>query len=70
MIYSYGAGFLKSLLLLTTEVEFVGVVVHATSIGIHLLGTLLVKFFQPGNGKTIRHSDKLDGNAIAQVNNA
>lgn len=34
------------MLLLTAEVEFVGVVIHATSIFIHFLGTLLVKFFQ------------------------
>uniref|UniRef100_A0A0A9F990 NADH-ubiquinone oxidoreductase 19 kDa subunit n=1 Tax=Arundo donax TaxID=35708 RepID=A0A0A9F990_ARUDO len=51
----YGAGFLKCLLLLATEVEFIGVVIHATGIGVHLLGALLVKFFQPGNGNTISH---------------
>jgi hypothetical protein len=34
------------LLLLTTEVKFVGVVIHAAGIGVHLLGALLVKFFQ------------------------
>jgi hypothetical protein len=45
-LLGYGAGFLKSLLLLTTEVKFIGVVIHATSIRVHLFGTLLVKFFQ------------------------
>jgi hypothetical protein len=64
----YGAGSLKSLLLLTAEIEFVGVVVHATSISIHLIGTLLVKFFQPGNEKVINQSDKLNENLFARVN--
>jgi hypothetical protein len=52
-LLGYGAGLLESLLLLTAEVEFIGVVIHATGISIHLLRTLLVKFFQPVNENTV-----------------
>ena len=45
-LLGYGARTLESFLLLAAEVKFVRVVVHAAGVGVHLLGALLVKFFQ------------------------
>lgn len=45
---------LESFLLLAAEVKFIRVVIHAPSIRIHLLGALLVKFFQPAIKNIIR----------------
>lgn len=66
-LLGYGAGLLKSLLLLTTKVEFIGVVIHATGISVHLLGTLLVKFFQPVNENTVSQNGTRSTKVISLI---
>lgn len=51
-----GACFLKRLLLLATEFEFVCVVIHASGISIHFLAAVLVEISQPTNTFIVRFS--------------